>query len=182
MRVVGIDLAGREKNPTGICILGDKIKFFTVYKNEEIIECIIHASPKLVAIDAPLMKGEIRVRDVDKELKKYGAMPPTMEFMKELCLRGRNIVKQISFPVIEVFPTASAKILGFYRRNYKEMANLLNIKPKNEHEMDAYIAALTGILYLKGKAIEIGKKEKVVIPLTLNEDFSSFFLTMDYLI
>ncbi|OYT60683.1 hypothetical protein B6U81_04560 [Thermoplasmatales archaeon ex4484_30] len=165
VKVAGIDLAGKEKNPTGICILGDKIELFTLYKNDDIIECISDASPQLVAIDAPLMEGEIRVRDVDMELKKYGAMPPTMKSMRELCLRGIDIVKKIPFPVIEVFPTASAKIMGFYEKDYKKMANLLGIKPKNEHEMDAYIAALTGRLYLKGKAIEIGKKEKVVIPL-----------------
>ena len=165
MKVAGIDLAGREKNPTGICIIGEETKFFTLYEDENIIECINHASPQLVAIDAPLMEGKIRIRDVDIMLKKYGAMPPTMKFMKELCLRGRNIAKRIPFPIIEVFPTASAKIIGFYKKDHREMANILNIEVKNEHEMDAYIAALTGMLYLKGKAIEIGKKEKVVIPL-----------------
>ena len=123
------------------------------------------ACPTIVAIDAPLMEGEIRIRDVDKKLKKYGAMPPTLKSMEELCARGRALVQRIPFPIIEVFPTASAKILGFYRKDYKEMASLLHVKVQNEHELDAYITALTGLLYLKGKAVGIGENEKVVIPL-----------------
>ncbi len=165
MRVAGIDLAGKEKNPTGVCVLNDEPQFFTFYKNEEIVEGVTKAFPTIVAIDAPLMEGEIRIRGADKKLKKYGAMPPTLNSMRELCVRGKTLAQRIPFPIIEVFPTASAKILGFYRKDYKKMASLLHVKVQNEHELDAYIAALTGLLYLKGKAVEIGKNEKVVIPL-----------------
>ncbi|MEA2053754.1 MAG: DUF429 domain-containing protein [Candidatus Thermoplasmatota archaeon] len=161
-KTVGIDLAGREKNPTGMCTINGKdVSFSTLYLDKDIIEYANDTAPDIISVDAPLMEGEIRIREGDKELKKYGAMPLTMPSMRELCLRGRRIVKSLNAQVIEVFPTASAKILGFYRKNYRETASILKIKVKNKHELDAYIAALTGILYLQGKTVKAGE---IVIP------------------
>jgi len=159
--IAGIDLAALPKNPTGVCIISKEISFFTLYKDEEIIEVIEEAMPKIVAIDAPLME-EIRVRQADKMLKKYGAMPPTMASMQKLVKRANRLVKKIMFDVIEVFPTASAKILGIYDKNWRRMAARVSIEVKNKHELDAYLAAYTAYLYLHGKAEKIG--EGIVIP------------------
>lgn len=53
--ILGIDLAGKENNPTGLCLLESaKAKLKIVYPDEEILEEIKQNSPELIAIDAPL--------------------------------------------------------------------------------------------------------------------------------
>jgi len=167
MKAVGIDLAGKEKNPTGMCTLYRNSSSFsvlslkTLYGDRDIIEYATRNKADVVAIDAPLIEGEIRVREGDIILKKYGALPPTMPSMRELSIRAMKIAKLVEGQVIEVFPTASAKILGFYNKDYREMALLAGIKARNKHEVDAYVAALTGMLYLEGKTEMAGE---IVIP------------------
>ncbi|HEC93455.1 MAG TPA: DUF429 domain-containing protein [Candidatus Atribacteria bacterium] len=170
-KIIGIDLSALPKNPTGVCILKDGIRLFTLYKNEEIISCIKEEMPDITAIDAPLMK-KIMIRKADKILKKYGAMPPTMPSMKKLTKRAMKIVMEINARVIEVFPTATAKIIGVYDKDYKKMAEKLGIKARNKHEVDAYLAAYTAYLYLQGKTEEVGGKRKVVIPNRAIENYS----------
>lgn len=162
-RIVGIDLAGLPKNPTGICIIGEEIFLLTLYEDEEIIGMVNETSPKIVAIDAPIM-DKIRMRKADKILKKYGAIPPTLPSMKILTERAKRIVDSIEADVIEVFPTASAKIMGVYDKNWQKMAEKFGISAKNKHELDAYIACYTAYLYLKGMAEKVGGKRKVIIP------------------
>lgn len=163
--IIGIDLAALPKNPTGICIFynANNIFFYTLYKDEEIINFVNERKPDIVAIDAPLMK-KIMVRKADKILKKYGAMPPTMKSMAMLTKRAMKIVEKLNAKIIEVFPTATAKIIGIYNKNYKKMAEKMKIEVRNKHELDAYLAAYTAYLYLKGEAEEIGGKRKVIIP------------------
>lgn len=162
-KIAGIDLAGLQKNKSGVCIFDKEILLLTLYEDEEIIKTVNEFSPEIVAIDAPIMK-KIRVRKADKILKKYGAMPPTMPSMRILTERARKIVDSIKSEVIEVFPTASAKIIGVYNKNWREMAEKFGINAKNKHELDAYIACYTAYLYLNGMAEKIGGKRKVVIP------------------
>jgi len=167
--VMGIDLAALPKNPTGICMMYEnKISLDTVYGDEEIMEIIRKVKMEVIAIDAPLME-EVKVRDVDKLLKKYGAMPPTMKGMRKLTERAWELLKKIEKEcdarIIEVFPTATAKILGIYSRKWKEMRDILGIEARNKHELDAYLCALTACLYREGRAIEVGKDGKVVVPL-----------------
>lgn len=162
-KIAGIDLAGLPTNPTGICIIGEEIFLLTLYEDEEIIKTVNKASPRIVAIDAPLMK-KIMVRKVDKILKKYGAIPPTLPSMRTLTERAKRIVNSIESEIIEVFPTASAKIMEIYDKNWQKMAEKIGISVKNKHELDAYIACYTAYLYLNGMAEKIGGKRKVVIP------------------
>ncbi len=162
-RVMGIDLAALPKNPTGVCIIGDDIFLFTFHNDEEILTAINEAKPKIVAIDAPLMK-KIRIREADIVLKKYGAMPPTMPSMKLLVKRAGKIVEEIDAEVIEVFPTATAKILGIYEKDWRKMAEKIGVKARNKHELDAYLAAYTAYLYIEGKTERVGEKEKVIVP------------------
>ena len=53
-KVVGIDLAGSERRPTGICLLeGRKASVWVVHTDGEVLEAVGEDS-QVVAIDAPL--------------------------------------------------------------------------------------------------------------------------------
>jgi predicted nuclease with RNAse H fold len=169
MKVAGIDLAGLAKNPTGICVLAKEVKLYTVYEDKEIVNLVKDC--KLVALDAPLcLTPEPEIRQADRILKRFGALPPNLPSMRALTKRGGELSKtlrQIGRRVIEVFPTATAKILLIYSKDFKVMAKKLEIKAKNKHEVDAYLAALTAKLFLLKKAKAIGDKDgKIVIPLS----------------
>ena len=163
--IAGIDLAAKPKNATGICIFYEpgNYELFTLHDDEEIISLVNGIKAEVIGIDAPLMK-KIRIREADKILKKYGAMPPTFPGMKKLCRRAMKIVEKLHGEIIEVFPTATAKILGIYDKDYRKMAEKLKIKVKNKHELDAYLAAYTVYLYKKGKGLAVGSEEKIIIP------------------
>lgn len=166
MKIIGIDLAGKTTNPTGICILkDDKTEFKTVYSDKQILDIPSRLKPDIIAIDAPIMYGEPRIRKADRILKKYGALPPTLSAMKSLTLRGSGLAARLAtrYNVIEIFPTATAKILGIYSRNYRETVSKLDIKVKNKHELDAYLCYLTAKMFLEGKTVEIGNKTGTII-------------------
>ena len=91
MTIVGVDLAAKQKNPTGICSLNQETCLFTVYSNKDIITGVQDHMPELIALDAPLIKGKIRIRKVDRYLMKYGALPPSIPSMKSLVQRGSKM-------------------------------------------------------------------------------------------
>ncbi len=168
LKIIGIDLAGKTKNPTGICLLNESELEFKVLNNDkQIIQTCLDFKPDLIAIDAPIMKGKPRIRKVDNIMKKYKALPPSLPSMKKLTTRGSKLAEKLStsYKVIEVFPTATAKILGIYSKKYKETAEKLGIKIKNKHELDAYLCCLTAKLFLEKKALKIGDKQgKIIVP------------------
>ncbi|MEF8848145.1 MAG: DUF429 domain-containing protein [Candidatus Thermoplasmatota archaeon] len=168
-KILGLDLAAKEKNPTGIYFKKErKIVVKTIFSNTEIIEKIDVFKPDIIAIDAPIIKGKIKVRKADRALKKYGAMPPTMHSIKKLAIRGTKIAETLEkqgYKVIEVLPTATAKILGTYDKDYRKTAEKIGIKPKNKHELDAYLCFLTAKKHLQNKTETIGDKEgKIIVP------------------
>lgn len=179
MKFVGIDLAGTPKHNTGFCILtasdfkGEKFAETKILSTDkEIIEETKKANPKVIAIDAPLSKGE---RRCDYELRIYGALPLTLKSMEMLADRGIRISSELRkerFNVIEVFATASAKILGFYNKSreveQKELIKVIKGIDKRvlkKDEIDAIFCAITAYLYYFGKTTEVGDKTgKVVVP------------------
>ena len=55
MKILGIDLAGKQENPSGIAILdGNKLKLLTYYTDNEIFDLIDELKPRVIIIDAPL--------------------------------------------------------------------------------------------------------------------------------
>ena len=167
MKIVGIDLAAKEKNPTGLALVEDKrVECITVYTDSQIFSQIFSFNPSVIAIDAPLTLDENRY--ADRYLRKYGAMSlkiPSIKLLAERGLRIKNEIENCGFKVIEVFPTATAKILGFYRKNKIEMLNYFKdfemTGCRNKHEVDAIIAAYTALLYTQGECVEM---EGVVFP------------------
>lgn len=168
LKIIGIDLAGKTKNPTGICLLNnDKLVIKIVKTNDQILKTCFDFKPEIIAIDAPIMKGKPRIRKADKILKKYKALPPNLPSMIQLTLRGSKLAEKLcsNFKVIEVFPTATAKILGIHDKNYKQTAEKLGIIIKNKHELDAYLCCITAKLFLEKKALKIGDKQgKIIVP------------------
>lgn len=179
---VGIDLAGLEKNKTGFCILkGNIAETFVLHTDDEIVENVEKVKPDVVGIDAPLIYPP-KIRECDKLLKKYGAMPPTMKSMSILSKRGFFLAKKLKdFNVIEVFSTGNAKILGIYSRDVNVMIQgllgfglVVNNRISTRDEVDSIIAAFTGGLWLQGRAEKIGDKEGFVIcpkPFILKQTF-----------
>jgi predicted nuclease with RNAse H fold len=158
MKIIGIDLAGKPTNPTGICILANnKTEAKIVYSDAEIIEIVESEKPDVIAIDAPFNFPKTGWwRDSDRALINAGFRPLSPKFpgMKVLVERAQNLIKKLShFKIIEVFPRATEKRLG--------------LKPQphiNAHKYDALLCALTGKAFLENKYEMLGK-ERIILPL-----------------
>jgi len=79
MSIVGLDLAGVETRPTGVCILvGMKAETSLLYTNDELLKNTEASKPKVIAIDAPLSlppgrksieeRTGVHLRESDREL------------------------------------------------------------------------------------------------------------------
>ncbi len=190
MRIVGIDLAGVEKRPTGFCFLeGMKVKTSLLFTDEEIIEEVKKAKPSIVAIDAPLSlpKGrksieertDIHLRECDRELLRRGIkfFPITLGPMRKLTERGIKLKKKLEkegFRVIEVYPGGAQDVLGIPRKQKGveklakglERLGIKRIKKRiTDHELDAITCAFVGKLFLEGKSETLGdSKGGIVMP------------------
>jgi uncharacterized protein len=181
MVVVGLDLAGSEKRPTGFCKLtGMKAKTADLFSNEQILQRTRESKPKVVAIDAPLSlppgrktiedrTGE-HLRPSDKELlrRKIHFFPITLGPMRKLTTRGielRRILEDDAFKVVEVYPGGAQDVLGISRKQkgletLKAVLEALGItglrNGLSDHELDAATCAFVGKLFLEGKAEAYG--------------------------
>lgn len=180
--IIGIDLAGKEKNPTGWAVWENKnVSAQQLYKNEEIIQHSIEQNPTLIAIDAPLRLPKRGIlRKADREMYKHGypVFPPRFPAMEKLTLRAIEIVKQLAkggFNVIEVHPSSTRKALQMPIKEWGKIQAIFEhiglkgdwiAKTLTPHEIDAVTAALTGHLYLKGKTESIGDREEgyIIVP------------------
>jgi len=188
MSVVGLDLAGVENRPSGLCVLkGLMAESFLVYTNEEIVRKVEESKPKIVAIDAPLslptgrksieQKTKVHLRECDRELLRRGIkfFPVTLGPMRKLTTRGillRRTLETKHFKVIEVYPGGAQDILKIPRKQHglkslREGLEKQGIKGLNNtmtnHELDAVTCALVGKLYLEGKTITYGTSEQAII-------------------
>ncbi|MEM4757978.1 MAG: hypothetical protein QW184_02390 [Nanopusillaceae archaeon] len=153
-RIIGIDLAAKEKNKTGLCYKDKILKFKIVYTNEEIFEIIKYVNPEIVVIDAPLSKEKIPFRKSELELLKRGfrPMPLSIKSISDLADRGifiKNKIKKIAKSnVFETFPRAVEKILGFKYEKFKHYF-------KSKHLYDSWLCYLAGLYYSIGKSENI---------------------------
>jgi len=174
MKIIGIDLAGFEKNDTGFCVFEDKIVRVKILKTDsEILSEIEKEKPDLICIDGPTTLPVQNQRKCDLELKQYGALPPLLGGMRYLTMRANRLREKLQgYKVIEVLNIATAKILGFWDQDpAKRQKALLAMDIKGDieqremtkDEIDSITAAITGYLYLEGKTQEIGDEEGVII-------------------
>jgi len=180
--IIGIDLAGVEKNPTGWTLWKNKvISTCHLYENQEILEHLTKFEPTLITIDAPLSlpkKGTMRKADREMYRHGYPVFPPRLPAMEKLTLRAIKITQQIKreeLHIIEVHPTSTRKALKIPTKDWKKIQNIfihmglkgdLETRALTSHEIDAVTAALTGYLYLQEKTELIGDGEEgyIVVP------------------
>ena len=179
IKTTGIDLAGKERNPSGIAIfIGRKFNTELIYTDEEIIELCMRERPRVVAIDAPLSlpaRGSLRLADRSLIERGLRVFPPTFAGMRSLTQRGIRLAKELhkrGFEVIEIHPRTSGVVLFGMpdRRAWIKGLRERGLKIKMQlsaHEIDAALAALTGALYLRKKTEAVGGKAEgtIIIPI-----------------
>jgi len=186
--IVGLDLAGVESRPTGLCILRDmEAETSLVYKDEEVLKRTIESKPETVAIDAPLslpsgresveQRTNVHLRECDKELlrRRIKFFPITLGPMRKLTNRGINLRRTLEkehLRVIEVYPGGAQDILGIPRKQQgleKLRAGLEKVGitgldyRMSDHELDAVTCALVGKLLLEGKSTTYGTSEQAIV-------------------
>jgi len=168
MKVIGIDLAGKPKNPTGFCVFESpgkssplgRVETKLIFSDQEILSHIENEKPDCIAIDAPfwlpIQGNQIATwRPPERELLKKGFHPlsTALPTMRDLSLRASHLVKILrerNYQVIEVFTRASERIL-----------NLSKKPKKNQDEYDALICALTAKAFLEKNYEDLGG---IIIP------------------
>jgi len=187
--VVGVDLAGSPRRPTGICVLREmKAQTRIAFTDEEILESIHKARPDLVPIDAPLSlpsgrktiherSGE-HLRECDRELqrRKIRFFPITLGPMRMLTERGlalKEQVEKLGYRAVECYPGAAQDIWGIPRQHH-DLGGLLRglkklglrglTRKMTSDELDAVTAALVGHWFLTGQGEMLGGDDGILIP------------------
>ena len=187
--VVGVDLAGSPRRPTGLCILrGMRARTQVGFADAEILDVIERVRPAIVPIDAPLSlpagrktihdrSGE-HMRPCDRELQKRGIrfFPVTLGPMRMLTERGLAIqaaIEEIGCRVVECYPGGAQDVWGI-PRHHRDMAGLrsglaaLGVQGLTEtmtsDELDAVTAALVGRWSLLGKGEMLGGEAGILMP------------------
>jgi len=190
--VVGIDLAGSPRRPTGVCVLqGMKARTRVLFSDEEILHSIDEANPDIVPIDAPLSlpKGRKTIhdrsgehfRECDRELQRRGIrfFPITLGPMRMLTERGMSLktkIETMGYRAVECFPGGAQDVWGIPRQ-HKNLGGLrkglkrLGVKGLSDgatgDELDAVTAAVAGLWLLLGKGEMLGGKEGILMPSSL---------------
>ncbi len=189
--VVGLDLAGSAKRPTGFCLLcGADVETSDLFADNEILEAVRGAAPALVAIDAPLNlppgrtsiheRNDSHYRVCDLELRKRHIpfFPITLGPMRSLTERGialRHEIEAMGVRVIEMYPGGAQDVWRIPRARRDRAGlrrGLLRLglkglrKDASDHELDAATGALVGRDFLAGKAEVYGNFEEgaIVMP------------------
>jgi len=180
--VIGIDLAGKPENPTGLAIWKGKVmKTCLVYTDQEILENITHDRPTLTAIDAPLnlpRRGILRKAEKEMIKRGYRIFPPKLPTMEKLTIRAiklNTLIAEKGYKTIEVHPTSTRKALNMPTKDWTKIQLILNSvglgrdlkgRTQSSHELDAVIAALTARLYLQDRTESVGNETEgyIIVP------------------
>jgi hypothetical protein len=181
--IIGIDLAGIQKNPTGLAVWKNKeISACQLYTDKEIVGTTLNWQPTMIAINAPLSlprKGLLRKTDREMHKQGYPVFPPLFRTMEKLTLRAMKMAKEItkeSVSILEVHPASTRKALEIPSKDGCRIQKIflqlglkgdLEKRPLTTHEIDAVTAALTGYLYLQGKTELIGDEKEGCIAVSV---------------
>ena len=189
--VVGLDLAGSPKRPTGFCLLrGSAAETADLFTDEEILAAVRGAGAALVAIDAPLNlppgrtsihernDSHYRVCDMELRRRRIPFFPITLGPMRALTERGirlRREIEAMGIRVIEMYPGGAQDVWGIPRAR-RDRAGLkrglarLGLKglrkDASDHELDAATGALVARRFLEGRAEVYGNFDEgaIVMP------------------
>jgi uncharacterized protein len=190
--ILGLDLAGSPRRPTGFCVLkGRRVNVGHLFDDENIFATVETSAPDLIAIDAPLAlpAGRCCLRDTctcagtthfrvsDYELRRLGIrfFPITLGPMRQLTQRGMQLkaaLEDRGFAVIETYPGAAQDIWGMPRQ--RDTTGLrrglsrfhlrgLSRSERSPHVLDAVTCAVVGQLYLAGDAWSIGSPDEMLM-------------------
>ncbi|MBN2207508.1 MAG: DUF429 domain-containing protein [Candidatus Aminicenantes bacterium] len=179
--VIGIDLAGAPRRPTGVCVLrGRRAETSLLFSDAEIVAAVRAASPALVAVDAPLQRPPGRrsmddrtgthFRPCDLELRRLGIpfFPITLGPMRGLTERGIRLkrrLERIGARVVEMYPGGAQDVWAIPRarrdregllRGLRRLGLVGLRRGASDHELDAASGALVGRLFLEGRAEVLG--------------------------
>ena len=187
--VVGVDLAGSPRRPTGMCVLrGMQARTHIAFTDEDILNLIHQAKPDLVPMDAPLTLpiGRMTIhdrtgehfRECDRELqrRKIRFFPITLGPMRMLTERGMALGEKIAmmgYRAVECYPGAAQDVWGIPRQHRDRHGLLrglrtlglkgLTIKMTGD-ELDAVTAALVGHMFLLGSGEMLGGTNGILLP------------------
>lgn len=137
INIVGIDLTGSEKKPSGWChLVYDKAVTKQILSDDELVQETIRTKPDIISIDSPLSlpKGRTSAFDDDPKRYEFGIMrvcerilkrrgvnvyPALIPSMQKLTLRGIQLsdrFRKLGYTVIESYPGAAQDILGIPRK------------------------------------------------------------------
>lgn len=188
--VVGVDLAGSPRRPTGMCVLrGTKAQTHIAFTDEEILNAIDQARPDIVPIDAPLSlpRGRTTIddrsgehfRECNHELRRRGIrfFPVTLGPMRMLTERGlalRAKIEKMGYRAVECYPGGAQDVWGIPRQ-HRDLHGLrrglekLGVRGLTEamtgDELDAVTAALVGRWFLLGKGEMLGGEAGILMPM-----------------
>ena len=186
---MGIDLAGSERKPTGICVLeGRNARVWVVHTDGEIVEAV-GQDTQVVAIDAPLSlprgrcclrddcpcagRAHFRVCDLELRRMKIKFFPITLGPMRQLTLRGLSLkgkLEEKGLRVFETYPGGAQDIWGIPRhkdpQGLKEGLKRFKLQGNwsrpgvTEDELDALTCALVAGEHLRRNTVTIGDPEE----------------------
>lgn len=191
--VVGVDLAGSPKRPTGVCVLrGNRAATCVLFSDQDIIRAVTDAGAGLAAVDAPLSLppgrrtiedrrgGHFRACDLELRERHIPFFPVTLGPMRGLTARGIGLkqeLEKVGVRVIEIYPGGAQDVWGLPRarrdlnglRRGLQRLGLRGLRRNAcDHELDAASGAFVGMLYLLGRADILGDTEAgaIVMPLS----------------
>jgi len=181
---IGIDLGGKEKRTTGICILereGESVLPSKIWCaqcqdifGKEILKKIgkYLKEIKVIAIDAPLTKGrgKGKMRLYEKFLstkifrkERINPIPPAL--MPGLCDFARELAEKLEkkgfvldLNLIEVFPTLVRRVIK-YSNILKNIGMSENLLCQTENQKSALLCAILAFLHSKFKTRYLGYKD-----------------------
>lgn len=181
---IGVDLGGKEKKTTGLCILEEKegsivplkewCENCEAVKGKELLSKIKDylKNARVIAIDAPLTegqgKGDFRLYEKflsTQTFRKAKASPLPPALMEKFCSFAREIAAKLeekgfvlNINLIEVFPTLTKRLSG------KNILSVLSQKPVNlpcqkEDQKSALTCAILAYLHSQFKTRYLGYRD-----------------------
>ncbi len=157
-RILGLDLSGSPKNPTGYAIVidGVLVEYGIVHGDEEIEYIVRKLKPQVVVIDAPLSMSK-GFREVDREMIKRGfkVLPPSWKGMRKLVFRALKIkdyCEKRGIKVLETHPRSALKNTGLnsVKDALSKYINLGDVvlEKLSKDILDAIVCATVGWAYV----------------------------------